>query len=89
MIAWTEAAVTAALGLPGTGDATVVYSNVSTDTRTIEPGALFVALRGENHDGHAFVLQAMEAGATGAVVDHVPENVPANGNAKAVAVHRL
>ena len=33
---------------------------VSTDTRTITPGALFVALRGERHDAHEFVATARE-----------------------------
>lgn len=42
---------------------------VSIDTRTLKPGQLFVALRGENHDGHAFLREALEGGASGAVVD--------------------
>ncbi|HEY0798801.1 MAG TPA: Mur ligase domain-containing protein, partial [Candidatus Baltobacteraceae bacterium] len=41
----------------------------STDTRTLEPGDLFVALRGEHFDGHAFIGEAMAKGAAGAVVD--------------------
>ncbi|HKE47697.1 MAG TPA: UDP-N-acetylmuramoyl-tripeptide--D-alanyl-D-alanine ligase [Rhodanobacteraceae bacterium] len=42
---------------------------VSTDTRTITPGALFVALRGERYDAHDFVGTAHERGATAAMVD--------------------
>ncbi len=42
---------------------------VSIDTRTLRPGQLFVALRGENHDGHAFLQEAFRAGAAGALVD--------------------
>src|SRR5690625_7998256 len=34
------------------------FTKVSTDTRTLEPGALFIALRGENFDGNTFVLAA-------------------------------
>lgn len=50
------------------------FSAVSTDTRTLGPGQLFLALRGENFDGHAFLQTAKEAGAAAAVVDHlVPE----------------
>lgn len=45
------------------------FSSVSTDTRTLEPGALFVALRGPNHDGHAFLSNAERAGALAAIVD--------------------
>src|SRR4051812_1371612 len=45
-----------------------VCTSVSTDTRTIESGALFVALKGENHDGHAYLAQAREKGAAAFVV---------------------
>ena len=41
---------------------------VSTDTRTIKPGNLYVAIRGTNHDGHDFVAQAFARGASAAVV---------------------
>lgn len=46
----------------------VTVTGVSIDTRTIKPGELFFALPGERVDGHAFVAQALEAGAAGAVV---------------------
>ena len=42
---------------------------VGTDTRSLPPQSLFVALRGENFDGHAFVSQAMRAGCIAAMVD--------------------
>ncbi len=44
------------------------FTSVSTDTRTLQPGALYVALLGENFDGHRFVDQALKAGATGILV---------------------
>jgi UDP-N-acetylmuramoyl-tripeptide--D-alanyl-D-alanine ligase len=46
----------------------------SIDSRTIRPGELFFAVKGERFDGHDFVEQAMNAGAVGAVVrkDHSP-----------------
>jgi UDP-N-acetylmuramoyl-tripeptide--D-alanyl-D-alanine ligase len=44
-------------------------SGFSIDTRTLEPGDLFFALRGEKMDGHAFVAQAFAKGAIAAVVD--------------------
>ena len=44
-------------------------AGVNTDTRTIAPGQLFVALKGETFDGNAFALQALEAGACAAVVN--------------------
>src|SRR5476651_844429 len=42
---------------------------VSTDSRSIEPGSVFVALRGENFDGHRYVGTAARAGAVGAIVE--------------------
>lgn len=50
----------------------------STDTRTIQPGDTFVAIRGETHDGHDFVAQAAAKGAIGVVAERaveVPEGV--------------
>lgn len=52
---------------------------VSTDTRTIEEGALFFALQGERFDGHAFVAAAAEKGALCCVVKRgvaVAEGIP-------------
>jgi UDP-N-acetylmuramoyl-tripeptide--D-alanyl-D-alanine ligase len=43
---------------------------ISTDTRTVAPGQLFLALRGESFDGHLFVEQAIAVGAIAAIVDH-------------------
>jgi UDP-N-acetylmuramoyl-tripeptide--D-alanyl-D-alanine ligase len=51
------------------GDGTLVIKKVSTDSRTIKPAELFVALRGENFEGHDFVKSAAKAGASGALVD--------------------
>src|SRR5215475_9963906 len=51
------------------GDGTVVINKVGTDSRTIKPGELFVALRGENFEGHDFVEVSAKSGATGALVD--------------------
>ena len=45
------------------------FGCVSTDSRTLKPGALFVALRGPNFDGTAFVQAAAEQGAIGALVE--------------------
>src|SRR5436189_4628652 len=51
------------------GDGTVVINKVSTDSRTIKPGELFVALRGENFTGHDVIEAGAKAGATVALVD--------------------
>lgn len=44
-------------------------TGVSIDTRTLEAGDLFFAIKGENSDGHAYVAQALDKGAAAAVVD--------------------
>jgi UDP-N-acetylmuramoyl-tripeptide--D-alanyl-D-alanine ligase len=54
------------LGVSGEG--TGAFSSVSTDTRSLLPGALFVALRGERFDGADYVSEAAGRGALGAVV---------------------
>lgn len=68
-----------ALGLPA-GDPVGDFSSVSTDTRDLQPGALFVALRGERFDGAGFVDLAERLGAAGAVVsagsDHADVGFP-------------
>lgn len=46
------------------------FSSVSTDSRTLRPGALFVALQGPNFDGHEFAAAAAERGAAAALVEH-------------------
>ncbi|ALM86376.1 bifunctional UDP-N-acetylmuramoyl-L-alanyl-D-glutamate--2,6-diaminopimelate ligase MurE/UDP-N-acetylmuramoyl-tripeptide--D-alanyl-D-alanine ligase MurF [Bordetella sp. N] len=45
-------------------------TGVSTDTRTLSEGQIFVALSGENFDGHNYLAQAQQAGARAAVVAH-------------------
>jgi len=47
------------------------FDRVSTDTRSLRAGELFVALRGPRFDGNAYVSQANGRGAAGAVVDTV------------------
>ena len=47
----------------------IAFGAVSSDTRTIAPGDLFVALKGEHFDGARFVAQARAAGAVAALVN--------------------
>jgi UDP-N-acetylmuramoyl-tripeptide--D-alanyl-D-alanine ligase len=49
--------------------ADVVVASVSTDTRSLAAGALFVALRGERHDAHDFAAVACDAGAAALLVE--------------------
>src|SRR5476651_1521790 len=50
------------------GDADRAFSGVSIDTRTLVPGELFVAIRGERFDGADFASAAIAAGAGGVLV---------------------
>ena len=53
------------------------FSSVSTDSRTLKPGALFVALSGPSFDGHDFVAAAAGRGAVAALVERVlPLDLP-------------
>lgn len=53
-------------GPPGAGGRDL--TGVTLDSREVRPGDLFFAIRGERHDGHRFVSEALAAGAAGAVV---------------------
>ena len=60
----------AALATGGTAvGGQVLFSSVSTDSRAIQPGQLFVALRGDNFDGHDYVAAVAAQGAAAAMVD--------------------
>src|SRR5271165_2767274 len=50
-------------------DSGAIVTGWSVDSRTIEPGDLFFALRGPNHDGTAYIEAAMAKGAVGAISD--------------------
>src|SRR4051794_18807650 len=52
--------------------------SVCTDSRRIEPGCLFIALKGDNFDGHDFLIKAAEGGAIAALVEHAPPEPRAN-----------
>jgi UDP-N-acetylmuramoyl-tripeptide--D-alanyl-D-alanine ligase len=49
------------------------FTGVCSDSRSITPGSLFIALRGPHHDGHRHVAAAAEAGAVAALVEHPVE----------------
>jgi UDP-N-acetylmuramoyl-tripeptide--D-alanyl-D-alanine ligase len=65
-------------GSLSSGNGEILIERISTDSRTLKRGDLFVALRGENFDGHQFVEAAARAGAAGVIVnDSWKGNVPA------------
>jgi len=55
-------------------DATCVITEGAIDSRLVNPGALFIALPGEHHDGHDFVGEAFQAGAGYAIVSRDQSN---------------
>ncbi|HKT59085.1 MAG TPA: Mur ligase domain-containing protein, partial [Gemmatimonadales bacterium] len=68
MTVWTAGRVRAALDLPPGPNDGVTFAGISTDSRALAPGTLFVALAGDRFDGHDYLEAAAGAGATGVVV---------------------
>lgn len=91
MTVWTSARVAEALGVRAPPAAAGTFAGVSTDTRQLPPGSLFVALQGDRFDAHAFLNEAKAKGAAAAVVRqgtpavdglplfHVPDTLAALG----------
>ncbi len=71
---WTSDEIAAATG----GDANLSFeaSGVTFDSREVEPGHLFIAMKGEVTDGHKFLDKAYAAGAAGVLVEHAPDARP-------------
>src|SRR5271169_1789071 len=61
--------VSGTLHIPRKDSHAQAATGYSIDSRTLRPGDLFFAVRGERLDGHDYVLPALAAGASGAVVD--------------------
>ena len=65
---WSEAGLSAAFGVAAAAPLDAAVNGVSIDSRTLEAGDLFIAIKGVAHDGHDHVARAFEAGAVAAVV---------------------
>ena len=52
------------------------FNGVSIDTRTLQPGQLYIAIRGEKLDGHDFIPEAVKAQAAGAIVSQEVKGLP-------------
>ena len=72
----TEEVLAATGGVLVGGEGGRTFRGVSIDSRTIVPGNLFVALKGERFDGHDFAAAAARGGAAGLVVDRDIQGVP-------------
>lgn len=64
---WTSAEIAAATG--GTASADFTVHGVTFDSREVQPGDLFIAMRGEETDGHHFIDKALAAGAAGIICE--------------------
>lgn len=72
-MSWTLETLASWTGAERRGDPKTPILQVSTDTRSLEAGSLFVALRGENFDGHDYLQQAAATGASAVLVDTAPD----------------
>lgn len=72
---WTSAEISAAVHGLASGE--FAATGVSIDSRSLEPGDLFVALQGPTFDGHDFAAAALRRGASGALIHRRPADLPA------------
>ena len=66
---WSLSKIASVLGTTAHGDADI--TSVTIDSRSADQGSLFVALRGENHDGHSFVGDAISSGAAKSAAESI------------------
>jgi UDP-N-acetylmuramoyl-tripeptide--D-alanyl-D-alanine ligase len=74
---WTWQEVIDSTGAAGSLPPWTSFVEISTDSRRLADGCLFVALRGLRHDGHAFALGALRNGAAAVMVEELPRGVDA------------
>ena len=56
------------------GDADTIISNIGFDSRKITKGSMFVAVKGSRSDGHDFIRNAIDSGASAIICEDIPEN---------------
>jgi len=78
MVLWTAADIFQIVR--GESEGSWQADGVSIDTRTLNPGDVFVAIGGEKFDGHDYVAQALEKGAVAAIVSHIPDGMDMNSS---------
>ena len=59
------------------GSAEKIITDITADSRVVQAGSLFIALRGATVDGHKFLAMAAQKGAVAALVEEVPPEIPA------------
>src|SRR3989339_769963 len=75
-IKWSEAEK-AVKGRLCKGDPGAVISGITTDSRRSAQGLVFIALKGLNHDGHAFLGETMVRGISGWIIEKNRKDMPA------------
>jgi UDP-N-acetylmuramoyl-L-alanyl-D-glutamate--2,6-diaminopimelate ligase len=60
--------------LESRGDSSISIRNIQFDSRKVEPGDLFVAVKGSHVDGHLFIDKAIEKGAVAVICEEIPKN---------------
>jgi UDP-N-acetylmuramoyl-tripeptide--D-alanyl-D-alanine ligase len=86
---WTDAQVRRALRIASVGGSSLTFAGVTTDSRKVQKGDLYVALVGERFDGHDFVAAALAAGASGAVVSRSTFTPAAGGAVTDVPLYEV
>lgn len=82
----TEEIVRAVSGILMNGDMGIPFKGISTDTRTLEPGYIFWALKGKNFDGHDFWKEALAKGARGLLIHRIPSDMKLEELPKTISV---
>lgn len=77
-VLWTDRE--AAKATDGTPFGEWNVTGISIDSRNIDKGDLFIAIKGPSFDGHNYVLAALKAGASAAVVSHIPKDCRKHDN---------
>jgi UDP-N-acetylmuramoyl-tripeptide--D-alanyl-D-alanine ligase len=84
-VLWTADELVAATAGKLLGTVSRPLNGVSIDSRNVAPGDIFVAIKGDKHDGHDFVAGALKSGAGLAVVSRVTDEMTAEGPVLTVA----
>lgn len=74
--AWTTESVANAVGGKLYGAPDALLTALTTDSREVTAGAIFVAIRGENSDGHLYIEKAASMGAACVICDRLPDKLP-------------
>ena len=82
---WTAEELVSATGGRLEGQVSPPLNGVTIDSRNLAPGDIFVAIKGERHDGHDFAAAALQAGAGLAVVSHATDEMRVAGPLLVVA----